>query len=290
MVRWDVDVDAFIQQVQNKQLLPESIVKELCEKTKEELVKEGNVRMVFCPVTLIGDVHGQFFDVLEIFRSGGFCPNTNYVFLGDYVDRGYYSVETITLLTCLKLRYLDRVALIRGNHESRAVTLTYFTDMFDYLVLSIMIDDAIFFVHGGMFSSSQLKIPHDGPMADLVWSDPISQPAGGPGQLPVPSATVADDNKGDFMVSPRGAGNMFGKEVARKAHQLCPEGYPILFDDMLSTVWSAPNYYYRAGNMASVLEIGPGLERFVNVFEPCSEQERDIAAYAVASGGTSPVE
>lgn len=66
--------------------------------------------------------HRQFYDLIEIFRIGGYSPHTNYLFLGDYVDRGLFSVETISLLTCLKLRYPDRVQLIRGNHESRAVT------------------------------------------------------------------------------------------------------------------------------------------------------------------------
>lgn len=68
----------------------------------------------------------QFYDLIEIFRIGGYSPHTNYLFLGDYVDRGLFSVETISLLTCLKLRYPDRVQLIRGNHESRAVTQVSF--------------------------------------------------------------------------------------------------------------------------------------------------------------------
>lgn len=127
----------------------------------------------------------QYYDLIEIFRIGGYCPDTNYLFLGDYVDRGLYSIETISLLTCLKLRYPDRVQLVRGNHESRAVTQVirrksisfcmkftiilqtygfyaecmrkygsmqvwkYFTDMFDYLTLSVVVDNSIFCVHGG---------------------------------------------------------------------------------------------------------------------------------------------
>ena len=113
----------------------------------------------------------QFYDLLEIFSIGGSIPETNYLFLGDYVDRGYFSVETISLLTCLKLRYPERVHLVRGNHESRGVTQSYgfyteclrkyhgakvwrlFTDMFDFLTLSVVIDNQIFCVHGGILSS-----------------------------------------------------------------------------------------------------------------------------------------
>ena len=64
----------------------------------------------------------QFYDLLEIFRIGGRMPETNYIWLGDFVDRGSFSVETISLLICLKLRYPDRITLLRGNHESRQVT------------------------------------------------------------------------------------------------------------------------------------------------------------------------
>ena len=156
----------------------------------------------------------QFYDLIEIFRIGGYSPHTNYLFLGDYVDRGLFSVETISLLTCLKLRYPDRVQLIRGNHESRAVTQVrsffvvnagshdldaeeidpclvsfsslktygfysecvrkygspsvwqYFTDMFDFLTLSVVIDDRIFCVHGGECGFS-LSVPSLSLFAEL---------------------------------------------------------------------------------------------------------------------------
>ena len=70
---------------------------------KEILSNESNVQEVRCPVTVCGDVHGQFHDLMELFRIGGKSPDTNYLFMGDYVDRGYYSVETVSLLVALKV-------------------------------------------------------------------------------------------------------------------------------------------------------------------------------------------
>lgn len=78
---------------------------------KEILTKESNVQEVRCPVTVCGDVHGQFHDLMELFRIGGKSPDTNYLFMGDYVDRGYYSVETVTLLVALKVFYHDHGVL-----------------------------------------------------------------------------------------------------------------------------------------------------------------------------------
>lgn len=103
-------------------------------------------------------------------------------------------------------------------------------------------------------------------MADLVWSDP-------------------DPERDEFSLSPRGAGYTFGAQVVKKflevnsmshilrAHQLCQEGYQVLYDDRLSTVWSAPNYCYRCGNMASVLEVSDTGERFFNVFAAAPEND-----------------
>merc|ERR1711892_1391489 len=118
-------LDKWISQLMGRQKLSEPQVKLLCEKAKEILSQESNVQTVQCPVTVCGDVHGQFHDVMELFKTGGPLPDTNYLFMGDYVDRGYYSVETVTLLLAMKVRYRSRITILRGNHESRQTTQVY---------------------------------------------------------------------------------------------------------------------------------------------------------------------
>ena len=119
------DLDEWIEQLRDCKQLQESKVNILCDKAREILSKESNVLEVSSPVTVCGDVHGQFHDLTELFRIGGNSPDTNYLFMGDYVDRGYFSVETVTLLVALKVRFPGRVTILRGNHESRQITQVY---------------------------------------------------------------------------------------------------------------------------------------------------------------------
>jgi serine/threonine-protein phosphatase 4 catalytic subunit len=183
-----------IAQLERCEPISEAQVKNLCLKAREILVEESNVQHVDAPVTICGDIHGQFWDLMELFKHGGLCPKTNYLFMGDFVDRGFYSVETFLLLLAYKVRYPDRITLIRGNHESRQITQVYgFYDecsrkygsanvwrycceVFDYLALGAV-------VHGGLSPNvatideiraidRKQEVPHDGAMCDLLWSDP----------------------------------------------------------------------------------------------------------------------
>ncbi|PHJ21740.1 serine threonine-protein phosphatase pp2a catalytic subunit, partial [Cystoisospora suis] len=105
--------------------LSETEVQKLCSLLRDILIQEGNIQAVQTPVTVVGDIHGQFHDLLEIFKCAGTCPSVNFLFLGDYVDRGFNSVESVSLVFLLKVRYRHRVTLIRGNHESRQITQVY---------------------------------------------------------------------------------------------------------------------------------------------------------------------
>ena len=289
------DLDNVISMLREAKYPPEKMVRAVCEKAIEVFGKLPNLVKVNPPVTVCGDTHGQFFDLLELFCIGGQIPETNYLFLGDYVDRGFFSVETVLLLITLKVRYPDRLTLLRGNHESRQTTQAYgfydevmrkynntsiwdlFNKVFDLLPLCAVIGEKIFCVHGGLSplltSIDQIQrldrkkeVPERGPICDLLWSDP--------------------DNVSSFTISPRGAGYLFGDTAVKqfnrsnnlnlvlRAHQLASEGYVEWFDRKLFTVWSAPNYCYRGGNPASILEVDPNCETRWKMFEAAPASAR----------------
>ena len=283
------DLEGWLEKLSIGTPLAETEVKMLCDKAREVLMNESNVQPVQAPVTVCGDIHGQWHDLMELYRIGGSAPDTNYLFMGDYVDRGYYSVETVSLLVCLKVRYPDRVFILRGNHESRQITQVYgfydecvrkygsanvwklFTDLFDYLPLTALVENRIFSLHGGLSPSidtldhvRQLdrvqEVPHEGPMCDLLWSDP--------------------DERSGWGISPRGAGFTFGQDVSEqfcfknnlnlvaRAHQLVMDGYNWSHEQHVVTIFSAPNYCYRCGNQASLMEVDENLDKQFLQFDP----------------------
>ena len=278
--------DKWIETIKQSKCLTEHDLKILCDKVRELLSEESNVQPVSAPVIVCGDIHGQFYDLMNLFEKGGDLPDKKYLFLGDYVDRGYNSVETLEYLLCLKLKYQGRITLLRGNHESRQICYTYgfyeeitkkygnanpwryFNEVFDYLPIAAIIEGVIFCVHGGLspkinyidkirLINRQQEIPHEGAFCDLMWSDP--------------------DDIDSWQYSSRGAGYLFGGKIVDefnqindiklvcRAHQLVNEGYKFWFKNKnLVTVWSAPNYCYRCGNQASILILDEKCEDFNN--------------------------
>lgn len=113
------DLDRQIALLKSCECIKEAEVRDLCNLAREILLDESNIQNISSPITICGDIHGQFYDLMELFKVGGDCPKTNYIFMGDFVDRGFHSVETFLLLLALKVRYKDKITLIRGNHESR---------------------------------------------------------------------------------------------------------------------------------------------------------------------------
>ena len=196
-----LDLDKCIEKVRGCEYLTEDELRDLCELVKELLLEESNVQAVYSPVTVCGDIHGQFHDLLKLFDTGGKVPETSYIFMGDFVDRGYNSLETFTFLLLLKARWPTKMTLLRGNHESRQITQVYgfydecqrkygnanawrfCTEVFDFLTLAAIIDNQALCVHGGLSPDLRTidrirtldrccEIPHEGPFCDLMWSDP----------------------------------------------------------------------------------------------------------------------
>lgn len=180
--------------------ISETEIKFICTRVRPILLSQPMLLELEAPLKICGDVHGQYTDLLRLFEYGGFPPEANYLFLGDYVDRGKQSLEVICLLLCYKILYPTNFFLLRGNHEAAGINRIYgfydeckrrysiklwkvFSDVFNCLPVSALVDEKILCMHGGLspeISSLQqiadLSRPSDVPdvglMCDLLWSDP----------------------------------------------------------------------------------------------------------------------
>jgi diadenosine tetraphosphatase ApaH/serine/threonine PP2A family protein phosphatase len=293
-----MDLDDVISRSRAHVAIEEKEIVILLKIAQEVLIEEGALLNLGVPITVCGDIHGQLYDLFRLFEIGGDPSTTRYLFMGDYVDRGFFSVETFTLLVAYKIKYRDTFYMLRGNHESRQMSLAYgfydenvqkfghcgvwrlFTEVFDLLPLAAILGDRIYCVHGGLSPSISLvdqvaqldrrmEVPIKGPIADLLWSDP--------------------DSIGGWAQSSRGCGCIFGPkaviqfaannelDLIVRSHQLMVEGFGYHFNgNQLVTVWSAPNYMYRVKNKGSVMVVDEvGNHRFL-VFEAMPDDRRRI--------------
>ena len=254
----------------------------VCSAARELFLSQPALLELSAPVKIVGDVHGQYTDLIRLFEMCGFPPASNYLFLGDYVDRGKQSLETILLLLCYKLKFPENFFLLRGNHECANVTRVYgfydeckrrcnikiwktFIDTFNTLPIAATVAGKIFCVHGGLSPSLShmddirgiarpTDVPDYGLLNDLLWSDPA-------------------DMEEDWEPNERGVSYCFGKKVIMgflqrhdfdlvcRAHMVVEDGYEFYQDRILVTVFSAPN----------VRVLLPGHQALANNLQYCGE-------------------
>ncbi|KAI1844548.1 hypothetical protein JX265_001533 [Neoarthrinium moseri] len=285
----EIDLDDFIKRlldaaytgkVTKSVCLKNAEIVAICQQAREVFLSQPALLELDAPVKIVGDVHGQYTDLIRMFEMCGFPPSSNFLFLGDYVDRGKQSLETILLLLCYKLKYPENFFLLRGNHECANVTRVYgfydeckrrcnvkiwktFIDCFNTLPIAAIVAGKIFCVHGGLSPAlghmddirniaRPTDVPDYGLLNDLLWSDPA-------------------DMEQDWEANERGVSYCFGKKVITdfltthdfdlvcRAHMVVEDGYEFFNDRVLVTVFSAPNYCGEFDNWGAVMSVSSEL-------------------------------
>jgi len=269
--------------------VPEGQLKTLCSAVREIVLGQNSLLEVEAPLKICGDIHGQYHDLLRLFEYGGFPPDSNYLFLGDYVDRGKQSLEVIVLLFSFKVKFPENFFCLRGNHECASITRIYgfydeckrrhsvrlwktFTDCFNCLPVSAVCDDKILCMHGGLSpelsSLDQIKrvvrptdVPDTGLLCDLLWSDPEKEISGWGENDRGVSFTFGPDVVQGFL-------RKHGLDLVCRAHQVVEDGYEFFADRKLVTIFSAPNYCGEFDNAAAVLSVSEELVCSFQVLKP----------------------
>ena len=269
-------------------------VEDIGVKIREVLKSEPTLLRLSAPCIIVGDVHGEIFDLYRVFGIHGLPPRTKYLFLGDLIDRGEESVAVVALVFALKLLFPEHVYVLRGNHEfvemakrqgfysetqakfKGSNVFGIYCDAFEYLPLAALVDETIFCVHGGISPGlkelaqiDKIQRPLNAASIDLVrgilWSDPV-------------------ETVGDFVPSRRGVGYGYGQEVVRRfmeanglelivrGHECVAEGVKFLFESNLVSVFTASNYCGIEQNDAGVLVV----EDSRNVRGSTFNREKDV--------------
>ena len=267
---------------------------DLCQRSQEIFLSQPMLLELEAPVNICGDIHGQFRDLLRLFDFRGHPPKSNYLFLGDYVDRGKHSLESIALLLAYKVKYPENFFLLRGNHECENVTRRYgfydeckrrysvklwktFIDCFNHLPVAAVVGEKIFCCHGGISPKLQsmdqirgiARPTHvsKGLLADLLWSDPSHEISG-------------------WAKNDRGISFCFGADVLReflqkhdfdlvcRGHEVVEDGYEFFANRQLVTIFSAPNYYGRFDNAGAIMNVDENYVCTFQIMEPMKKRRR----------------
>ncbi|XP_071814719.1 serine/threonine-protein phosphatase PP1-beta-like [Apostichopus japonicus] len=289
----EINLDRIIEQLLSsggKQVqLPESQIRQLCQLSRKQFLEEPMLVELKAPVNIVGDIHGQYQDLIRHFEKCRFPPEANYLFLGDYVDRGKQSLETICLMLAYKLKHPENFFMLRGNHECASINRIYgfydeckrryniklwktFTDTFNSLPIAAVVESTILCMHGGLSpdlsSIDQLRhinrpldIPDHGLVCDLLWSDP-------------------DEDITGWGENDRGVSYTFGGDVIRhflkqndlslivRAHQVVEDGYQFFQKRKLVTLFSAPNYCGEFDNAGGIMIVTEDLTCSFSILPP----------------------
>lgn len=271
--------------------LSEGEICALCVRSRDVFMDQPILLELDCPLKICGDVHGQYSDLLRLFDCGGFPPEANYLFLGDYVDRGKQSLETICLLLAYKVKYPENFFLLRGNHECASINRIYgfydeckrrysirlwktFTDCFNCLPVSAVVDDKMLCMHGGLSpelnSLEQINqvvrptdVPDTGLLCDLLWSDPEKEISGWGENDRGVSFTFGPDVVQGFL-------RKHGLDLVCRAHQVVEDGYEFFARRCLVTLFSAPNYCGEFDNAGAIMTVDESMCCGFQILQPLS--------------------
>jgi len=263
------------QRTHSKTRMPAADVSSIISQAIDVFKPESILLRIEANIVVVGDIHGNVDELIRLFEQNGYPPKTNYLFLGDYVDRGRFGVEVVILLFCLKIRFPNSIYLLRGNHEIEHISKYYgfydeviskysddlfysFQKAFHQLPIAAVVNKKTFCVHGGIspqllelrsFEALRKPINIDYPSVfqDMLWSDPRN-------------------NEIDFVSNERGCGICFNNsaltrflednslQMLIRSHEMCEKGFVYPFDDSKNciTIFSSPNYCGRKNTAAVV--------------------------------------